>query len=936
MKTSLRAFLFAWLAMYCLCARADSSSLMGQALAANPERYQFAVANGAEIRATSDNKAFSIWWQPSASPPAGVIVGLHGHASYATDDIYLWQPYAQARGYAILALQWWFGGGEAVNDYYMPAEMYPIIAGILAEKGVQPGTVLLQGYSRGAANSYGVTALDTASGNRFFGMTLSISGGAGSDFPPNMQVVAGDFGKQPFNGVQWVMYCGEKDPEPGMNGCPGMIASKNWVTQYGATFKLLIDDPNGDHGGFMTNSANVNTALAQFTPTARRSVYLIPGWNLVGNSAGGVIDVATSLADAAKVSSVWKWSASKRKWAFYAPSLSTQDLLVYANSQGYDVLSSIQSGEGFWVQSKVSAVVDLPAGTSVSAAAVQSAFVAGWNLVGVGETRSPPDFDTSSLWAWDPVKGVWYFYAGSLDTAGTLASTIQSSSYLDFASVGKKLVQGTGFWADKTSVTTPVVLKAPSAVVVGASGSQTVGGQTFGASTQLAVSWTAPVSSVDHYEVTATEPIQNTKVTQTTKSNALVLTALKSATPYTVVVKSCADAACKQGVSAAGVQATTSSEYWQLQGSGNTTAGLSRIVSDGNARISATRFGPEAGGVTANRIQLYYGPSLVSGLQALSTALTASATSAAQPSSYLSFVTSGATTGILTPTPAATLVKTVATGQGVPLSAALGGKVRVFFEATGADLKTRIFSIDSVDGYTGQDFNSSSTSTTCSTTADFSTGGGCALSVAVGVEGDTVAANAKILNARQNKVGYPTQTDWRWDGAPGTFMVFTSGSVTGCSTANRTHGYAVWNGSTWVVQYDTAGCPKLFTNVQAAFPMHIGGVRYKLYYGDTANTTGQLASSLPFLGPKRLLYADGAKSGLSDRVDFEDWESQSAARDVAFLWPNGDLLDATAEGYIDDFHFLAPTGSLDLQVMYLAITNGTAVPLGAAAVLLNP
>jgi hypothetical protein len=93
---------------------------------------------------------------------------------------------------------------------------------------------------------------------------------------------------------------------------------------------------------------------------------------------------------------------------------------------------------------------------------------------------------------------------------------------------------------------------------------------------------------------------------------------------------------------------------------------------------------------------------------------------------------------------------------------------------------------------------------------------------------------------------------------------------------------------------------------------------------------------LPFLGPKRLLYADGAKSGLPDRVDFEDWESQANARNVVFLWPNGDALDSTAEGYIDDFHFLTPTGSLDLQVMYLAITNGVAVPLGAAAVLLNP
>jgi hypothetical protein len=92
---------------------------------------------------------------------------------------------------------------------------------------------------------------------------------------------------------------------------------------------------------------------------------------------------------------------------------------------------------------------------------------------------------------------------------------------------------------------------------------------------------------------------------------------------------------------------------------------------------------------------------------------------------------------------------------------------------------------------------------------------------------------------------------------------------------------------------------------------------------------------MPFLGPKRLIYADGSSSGTA-RVDFEDWEPQSASRDVVFLWPSGEMLNDAAEGYIDDYHFLAPTGSLDLQVMYLAITNGTEIPFGAAALLLNP
>lgn len=266
-----RVLLVIVLAVFSHAAHADSASLLLQAKAANAVRYQFAVTNNAELRNTSDNKAFTLWWQATSGAPSGVIVTLHGHGSYATDEFYLWQPYAQARGYAILALQWWFGGGETSADYYLPQDMYPIIASLLKEKGVVPGTVLFHGYSRGSANSYGVTALDTASGNRYFHMTLSNAGGAASDFAPNQQIAAGAYGAQPFSGVYWTMYCGELDPDPAINGCVAMKAAKEWVTKYGATVTLLIDDPVGGHGGFMTNSTNVNAALAQFVPTPATS-----------------------------------------------------------------------------------------------------------------------------------------------------------------------------------------------------------------------------------------------------------------------------------------------------------------------------------------------------------------------------------------------------------------------------------------------------------------------------------------------------------------------------------------------------------------------------------------------------------------------------------------------------------------------------------------
>lgn len=249
--------------------QADSLSLLNQAKSANAERYQFAIDQRVEIQATKDNKAFSIWWQPSTSKPAAVIVTLHGHGSYATDEFFLWQKYANERSFAILALQWWFGGGETVSDYYTPQEMYPIIADILTTKEVAPGAVLFHGYSRGSANSYAMAAQDSISGNRFFTMTLSNAGGAASDFPPNQQIESGAFGSMPYSGMQWAMYCGGKDPDPNINGCPAMTKAKDWVVKYGATMTIFIEDANGDHGGFHTNPANVEAVLAKFVPVNR-------------------------------------------------------------------------------------------------------------------------------------------------------------------------------------------------------------------------------------------------------------------------------------------------------------------------------------------------------------------------------------------------------------------------------------------------------------------------------------------------------------------------------------------------------------------------------------------------------------------------------------------------------------------------------------------
>ena len=455
-------------------------------------------------------------------------------------------------------------------------------------------------------------------------------------------------------------------------------------------------------------------------------------------------------------------------------------------------------------------------------------------------------------------------------------------------------------------------------------------------STRLAFSWNPPSNlAVARYDVAVRESGAATTRVVSTASTSQTIGDLKSATTYLVSVRACDTTATCHDNPSAPLTVQTPAEVWQLQGAGRTLSGLTRIVPDGNVKIHALRLGEDAPAGLVGRLRLYYGASGPN-VRGLAAAVTTEPANASNPASYRSFTSRAGSAGLVDPAAPSLLVRAVATGQAVALSAALGGRVRLYFEALGADNRTRIVFVDSHDGYAGLDFNAGSAST-CSTAADYSPGGGCAPTLVIGSEGDPTHAWPKILNARQFKIGVPTATDWRWDGAAGSFMVFTTDAIPGCSTASHNQAYAVWNGTAWQVQYQADGCPRLLASAQAAHPLHLGGVRYKLYYGDPSDSAGRVAGSpLPFLGPKKLLYADGAATGDASRVDFEDWEPVALGRALTFLWPDGTPLDAAAEGYIDDFTVLAPTGAAALQVMYLAITDGTVIPFAAAAVLANP
>lgn len=239
----------------------DADELLARA-AANSRRLAEAERLGARTERTADGRSFGLVWRP-AEEPAGWIVTLHGSSSWAHDEIVLWQPFAAKRRLGILALQWWFGGGQQPADYYAPPDARRELERLMTKVGARPENSLLHGFSRGAANLYGIVALDGSTPRPLFRQIVANSGGMSPDFPFNRQIERGRLGARPFANTRWWLYCGAGDPNPERDGCPAMRRTRDWLETRAAKAELA-EDAGGDHGGFHRRAQNVERALDWF------------------------------------------------------------------------------------------------------------------------------------------------------------------------------------------------------------------------------------------------------------------------------------------------------------------------------------------------------------------------------------------------------------------------------------------------------------------------------------------------------------------------------------------------------------------------------------------------------------------------------------------------------------------------------------------------
>jgi hypothetical protein len=227
---------------------------------------------------------------------------------------------------------------------------------------------------------------------------------------------------------------------------------------------------NGQVQGITAGNCTVSAETLQvhFPPVTS---FLIPGWNLLGNSTDTPLDVGAALGDTSQVTSVWKWIPATGNWAFYAPSMGA-GLDAYTKSKGYDVLAQIKGGEGFWVNAKTVFTLQFPAGNTIRTAyyqdqtdPTQNKLLKGWNLIATGDNQTPRQFNqdlsvilpaagvtplnVTTIWAWDSIVSNWYFYAPNLDASNGLVSYISNKGYLDFTEKSRTLYPASGFWVNK-------------------------------------------------------------------------------------------------------------------------------------------------------------------------------------------------------------------------------------------------------------------------------------------------------------------------------------------------------------------------------------------------------------------------------------------------------------------------------------------------------
>jgi len=227
-----------------------------------------------------------------------------------------------------------------------------------------------------------------------------------------------------FGSSQWYYTGVPPDPFPSISSVPPTLT---WATDNIDLAYVKESDEINDMT-FSTPVTFISPEIVQLSLNA--------GWNLLSSNIA--FSVTDKLSDDTKFASVWKWESGG--WAVYLPGEEIQG--DYAGAKGFEGLSTISPGEGFWVNSVGSETFSISGTPTTGSLTLTS----GWNLVGLKSDQgvavttfiSENQEDIISIWKWQ--SGAWAVYLPGQDT----------QDYADSKgfSVLSNIEPGEGFWVN--------------------------------------------------------------------------------------------------------------------------------------------------------------------------------------------------------------------------------------------------------------------------------------------------------------------------------------------------------------------------------------------------------------------------------------------------------------------------------------------------------
>lgn len=171
------------------------------------------------------------------------------------------------------------------------------------------------------------------------------------------------------------------------------------------------------------------------------------GWNLLSYPLVPASSSPESLFSgiSSNILSVWKWQDGK--WAVWIPEsqMSTKDFTTYLAAKGFSLLSVLDNGDGFWVNTNADLTLDM-SGTKAGDTSISLG--SGWSLIGVKDPETVTIDELlgdqadkiDSVWKWKGNKWAVYLPAGNTDAYATEKGF----------SLLKDIQFGEGFWVNCT------------------------------------------------------------------------------------------------------------------------------------------------------------------------------------------------------------------------------------------------------------------------------------------------------------------------------------------------------------------------------------------------------------------------------------------------------------------------------------------------------